>query len=146
VPCWARCSAIRPAAMSKSFRDARRAIAALLSVVMMAGCLPPTTTVPREEFAAASRQAAEYRIETTRGETYIAGRFSVTESTLAIERISLSDKAHKTTTLPVVIALEDVALVQRINPTTPGWVWVLSVAAFIGVVALVSSGDAFTDE
>ena len=131
--------------MSKSFRDLRRPVALLASVLMLASCAPRTLSVPRENYQAASRESGEYRIETVNGETYLANRFSVNDATLAIGRLSLSDKAHAKTPLPVVIPLADVVSIHRVNPETPTWVWILGAAAFIGVVALLSSGDAFTD-
>jgi hypothetical protein len=51
--------------------------------------------------------------------------------------------------MPVVIPLDQVKSIERVENGPPLWVIVgvgaVGVAAFIGAMALISGGDAFTD-
>ena len=114
----------------------RRTVAVLLCVLTVSGC-SRAVSIPREEFAApASAGPGEYRVRTVRGDEYIAERFSVTDSTLVIEK---GDAA------PITIPIDEVASVHRIEHHVPLYVAIGGVILFIGAVALVTGGDAFTD-
>lgn len=114
----------------------RRTVAVLLCVLTVSGC-SRAVNIPREEFAASAPNGpGEYRVRTVRGDEYIAERFSVTDSTLVIE---------KGVAAPMAIPREDVASVHRIERHVPLYVAIGGVILFIGAVALVTGGDAFTD-
>jgi len=116
--------------------------------IVATGC-SHAVEVPRNEFAAMSRvESGEHRIYTMSGDEYLAADFEITTGSVSVFKLSSSDR-HRDATMPVVIPMEEVKSIERVENGPPLWMIVavgaVGVAAFIGVMAWISGGDAFTD-
>ena len=123
-------------------------IAALMIAIVSTAC-SHVVEVPRNEFAAISRvESGEHRIHTKAGDEYRAAGFEVTSESVSVFKLSSSD-SHPDVAMPVVIPLEEVKSIERVENGPPLWMIVavgaVGIAAFIGAMALISGGDAFTD-
>ena len=100
--------------MRRDMRPAlRRSIALILLVFMAAGCSKPVE-IPRDQFEAATREEhARYRIQMVDGSYYTVERFSLTDSTVVVEKLNPTDARYKRTALPIVVPLGAVESISR---------------------------------
>lgn len=76
--------------------------------------------IAREEFASASSERNKlFTIRTADGSRYAAWRYSVTDSTLAIEALSRNDERYDTAVLPIVVSLDDVESIEKFGTAAP---------------------------
>ena len=91
----------------------RRSIALILIVFMAAGCSKPVE-IPRDQFEAATREEhARHRIQMVDGSYYTVQRFSLTDSTVVVEKLNPTDPMYKRTALPIVVPLGDVESISK---------------------------------
>lgn len=127
----------------------RRICSSLLIVVFVSGC-GRYVEIPREQFDAASHdESAIHRVMKQGGEEYLVNQFTLTETTLVIVTLAPNDRRYHRVTLPIVLPLDDVASIQRVDNGPPGWTIValgaVGIGLFIAAVAWLSGGDAFSD-
>jgi hypothetical protein len=91
----------------------RRSIALILIVFMAAGCSKPVE-IPHDQFESAAREEhARHRIQKIDGSHYTVERFSLTDSTVVIEKLNRTDARYKRTALPIVVPLSDVESISK---------------------------------
>jgi hypothetical protein len=100
--------------------------------------------VPHEQLEATTHTGDDHTVRTIDGETYLAARFSIADSTLTIEKLSPADK-NAGAQAPLSFPLSEVESVHRIENRPPLYVMIGAVGLFVLVVAIVAGGDAFTD-
>ena len=117
----------------------------IMVALLCAGC-SRTVDVPRQQFEAeAQNESATHRIATRNGDEYLVERYSIAATALVIEVLAPDDPRRHKVELPISLVLDDVISIKRIEYRPPLYVVGIGVAAFIGVIALISEGDAFTD-
>ena len=84
---------------------------------LVTGCAS-TRPIPRTMFASASNQPNQlFSIRMVDGTHYAAWRYSVTDTTLAIEALSEKDERYQTAVLPIIVPLDHVQSIE----TGAGW-------------------------
>lgn len=71
--------------------------------------------IPREQIANQPENHIGYRIYMVDGSHYSAKRYSVTDSTLVIEKLNPADVRHKKVAVPIVLPLADVQSVSKLE-------------------------------
>jgi hypothetical protein len=111
----------------------RRAIALVLIAVTGAGC-SKAVVIPRDQLSGRPETRVGYRIQMVDGSHYTARRFSTTDSTLVIEKLNPSDSRHKKVTVPIVLSMNDIQSVSRLEMREG---LSFAVVAFAGVIVIL---------
>lgn len=120
----------------------RCSIVLILIVVMATGC-STTVEVPREQIESGTRRDdGIYRIRTVDKEKYDVRIFSMTDSTLVIEKLNATDARYKKAELPIVLARDNVSAVSKYELARGRSFFALA-GSFLFVMAIISIGSAF---
>ena len=112
----------------------RLAVAWVAIVALLGGCsqasMIPMHQLDRDVY----RKPGSYRIKLHGWNEYNARRFSVTDSTVVIEELHVTDDHYKRTKhdMPIVIPLEDVEYVGQMETN-----WLGTSFAVVGIAAIV---------
>ena len=115
---------------------AKRIVAALMIVTMLAAC-STTKQLPREEYEAASKQPISMHVVSTNdGQVYRVRSFSVTDSTFVIKELTNKDERYDTAAMPIVLPLADVTAVETTD-ARPG-AFLVMVPLFLLMISAVA--------
>ncbi len=120
--------------------ELRRAVAVILAVSLFAACTK-AVDIPRDDFeSAAKAESAHHRIELKDGSEYIVNEFSLTDSTMVIEKLNGGDLRYNEAKLPIVLPIGDVESVSRLE-TRKGPTTAILVSAAVVIVGFVIIGN-----
>ncbi|HEX6941530.1 MAG TPA: hypothetical protein VF128_01315 [Gemmatimonadaceae bacterium] len=120
-----------------------RYIALLACALTVPGCTR-AIDVPPASYEQAARIDDVHTIRTRAGDSYLARRFAVSDSTLIIDELS-PDDGHDRARLPLTFPRSTIESIERMEHRPPLYVAVIGVGLFIAAIALLTGGDAFTD-
>ena len=86
----------------------------MLSVLVLIGC-SKAVELPRDQIANQPESHIGYRIQMVDGSRYSAKRYSVTDSTLVIEKLNPSDSRYKKVSVPIALPITSVQSVSKLE-------------------------------
>lgn len=114
----------------------RRSIALILIVFMAAGC-STAVEVPREQIESGTRRDdGIYSIRTVDNEKYAVRSFSMTDSTLVIEKLNATDARYKKAELPIILARDHVRAISKYE-LARGRSFFLLAGSFLLIMAII---------
>jgi hypothetical protein len=89
-------------------------VAILVCLALIASGCSKAVQIPSDQVDAAAREeSGRYRIQMVDGSYYTVERFSLTDSTIVIEKLGPSDARYKRIALPIDVPLADVESVSK---------------------------------
>lgn len=123
--------------VAATMRHSKRAIGLLLIAFMVTGC-STAVEVPREQIESGTRRDdGIYRIRTVDKAKYDARVFSLTDSTLVIEKLNATDARYKKAELPIVLVRDDVVSISKYELARGRSFFALS-GAFLLIMAIIT--------
>jgi hypothetical protein len=115
----------------------KRLVIWILCATMLAGC-SKAVELPSTEYDAASQDArARFRIQMTDGTSHNVDHFSLTDSTIVMEKRNPPDFRHKQTTETIVASREEVASIAKYELARERSFFALS-GTFVAIMLILS--------
>ena len=126
----------------KPSTDDRRGLSFVLIAFLMTGCSKAVVIPPGEIESASREEHGNYRIQMADDSYYLVRRFTVTDSTVVIEKLNGADSRYRSTIVPIVVARSDVQSISKLE-TRHGASF--AVVATVGVLVILIVAIATAD-